>query len=79
MFLKTEYETKSGSVPRYINIMQVATMGEAYGKRAEEGFNTVLWMAGSGYAMYSRLTVGEIADQFSIDIIDGTTMQEFVD
>ena len=72
MFLKTQYETAQGLVDRYINLLQVATIGECFGKRKAEGYKTVLWMAGSGYAMYSRLTVDEIAEQFDLDIIDGT-------
>jgi hypothetical protein len=79
MFLKTEYPSKGGTVPRYINLMQVATMGACSGKRAEEGFKTVLWMAGSGYAMYSRLSPEEIADLFDFEIADGTLNQEYVD
>jgi hypothetical protein len=79
MFLKTEYQTSGGLVPRYINLMQVATMGSCYGKRSEEGFKTVLWMAGSGYAMYSRLSPEEIADLFDLEIADGTLDQEYVD
>ena len=76
MFLKTEYETANGLVPRLINILQVATIGEAYGKRASEGFKSVLWMAGSGYAMYSRLTPDEIAEYFDLDIVDGTLLSD---
>lgn len=72
MFLKTQYDTAEGLVPRLINIMQVATIGECHGKRAAEGFKSVLWMAGSGYAMYSRLTPDEIAEEFDLDIVDGT-------
>jgi hypothetical protein len=72
MFLKTQYETANGLVPRLINIMQVATIGECHGKRKDEGFKSVLWMAGSGYAMYSRLSPDEIAEEFDLDIVDGT-------
>lgn len=67
MIIKTTYFTANGAIARYINLAQVVSFGVAEGSRAEEGFNTVLFMP-NGYAMFSTLTVEELAALYNSNI-----------
>lgn len=67
MIIKTTYFTNNRSIDRYINLSQVVSFGEAEGDRAEEGFKTVLFMP-NGYAMFSKLSVEEIAAMYNSNI-----------